>query len=90
MKHIVLFIFFLFSIAASAKDCTKELLKQKPGTWKAGPQGSINNVSAPDLTKEKLVIAGVHKMVSTNYKPTGCEISYSTVYGKYLNAGQTG
>lgn len=71
-----------------AQNCTQEALRQKPGTWKAGPQGSINNVSAPDLSKEKQVIASIHKMVSTDYKPTGCEISYSTVYGKYTNAGQ--
>lgn len=72
-----------------AQDCTQEILLQKPGTWKAGPQGSIINVSATDLTKEKSLIAAIHKMVSTNYKPTGCQVSYSTVYGKYQGTGQT-
>jgi hypothetical protein len=89
VKYITLFPVILFLISASAQDCTKELLKEKPGTWKAGPQGSIKNISAPDLAKEKLVIASVHKMISSKYKPMGCEISYSTVYGKYPAAGQT-
>jgi hypothetical protein len=46
-------------------------------------------VSAADLAKEKTTLAAIHKMVSTHYQPTGCEISYSTVYGKNPNAGQT-
>jgi hypothetical protein len=28
-------------------------------------------------------------MVSENYTPMGCEINYSTVFGKYPSAGQT-
>jgi hypothetical protein len=89
MNYILLSALLLFIVNASAQDCSKELLKQKPGTWKAGPQGSIKNISAGDLAKEKAVLASIHKMISTHYKPTGCEISYSTVYGKYPNAGQT-
>lgn len=89
MKYTILFFSILSAISIQAQDCNKEMLKQKPGTWKAGQQGSIANVNAADLTKEKSVIAAVHKMVSTNYKPTSCQISYSTVYGKYPDAGQT-
>jgi hypothetical protein len=89
MNYILLSALLFFIVNASAQDCSKELLKQKPGTWKAGPQGSIRNVNATDLTKEKSVIAAIHKMVFTNYKPTGCQISYSTVYGKYPGTGQT-
>ena len=88
MKYFFITAALMISIQAFSQDCTKELLKQKPGKWKAGQQGSIVNVSAADLAKEKAVIAGIHKMVSTNYKPTGCEISYSTVYGKPNTAGQ--
>jgi hypothetical protein len=93
MKYYFSTILFLLSLNAfpqgsTGERCTQELLKQKPGTWKAGPQGTIRNVSATDLIKEKSVIAAIHKMVSTNYKPTGCQISYSTVYGKYPGAGQ--
>jgi hypothetical protein len=75
--------------ASSAQDCSKELLKQKPGTWKAGMQGSAPNVAPTDLTKEKSVVASIHKLVSTKYKPTGCQIQYSGAYGKYPSPGQT-
>lgn len=71
-----------------AVGCNQKILEQKPGTWKAGTQGSIRNISVTDLTKEKSIIAAIHKMISTEYKPTGCEISYSTVYGKYPGTGQ--
>jgi hypothetical protein len=89
MKYSFLPLLIFLSFNVLSQDCSKELLKQKPGTWKAGPQGSITNVSAADLSKEKEVLASIHKMVFTKYKPTGCQISYSTVYGKNPNAGQT-
>lgn len=88
MKLKVVIACFIISSGLHAQDCNKEMLKGKPGTWKAGPQGSIANVNTADLAKEKAVIAAVHKMVSTDYKPTGCQISYSTVYGKYPGTGQ--
>lgn len=76
------------TITVFSQDCTKELLRQKPGTWKAGPQGSIHDVTAADLAKEKAVIAGIHKMITTSYAPTGCQIGYSSMYGKYSTADQ--
>jgi len=78
----------LISLSSSAQDCTKELLAQKPGTWKIGLKGSIANVTAADLAKEKAVLASIHKMISSNYSPVGCEVSYSTVFGKYPMEGQ--
>jgi hypothetical protein len=72
-----------------AQDCSQELLKQKPGVWKAGMQGSIVNVSAADLAKEKATLSGIHKMVSAQYKPSGCQILYSTSWAKSQIAGQT-
>ena len=89
MKHILLITVVFLSVSVFAQDCSKEVLMKKPGTWKKGPQGSINNVSAADLEKEKAVLAAIHKMVFTNYKPTGCEISYSNVFGKQPSAGRT-
>ncbi|MEO8406007.1 MAG: hypothetical protein ABI480_15475 [Chitinophagaceae bacterium] len=88
MRYIFLSLLLLTIKAGVSQDCTKELLRQKPGTWKASSQGFIQNVSAADLVKEKAVIAGIHKMVSTGYHPTGCQVSYSTVYGKHLPAGK--
>jgi hypothetical protein len=89
MKTIALFTIMLFALSSTAQDCSEELLAQKPGTWKAGQQGFIENVTAPDLAKEKAVIASIHKMVFSNYKPTGCEVSYSNVYGKHPGTGQS-
>ncbi|HEX7847086.1 MAG TPA: hypothetical protein VF476_14895 [Chitinophagaceae bacterium] len=88
MKYKIILACFLLPIGLLAQDCMKEILRQKAGTWKAGQQGSIANVSAGDLAKEKAVIASIHKLISTNYKPTGCQISYSTVYGKRPGPGQ--
>lgn len=90
MKYYTLLILgIVIAQFSSAQNCTVESLMQKPGTWKAGPQGSIHNVSAADLAKEKSFITAIHKMMSTNYSPKGCQISYSTVYGKDPVAGQT-
>ena len=89
MKKIVLIVFVLAAHYLSAQDCTKELLAQKPGTWKAGLPGSIHNVSSADLVKEKAVFAGIHSMVSSKYSPLGCQVLYSTAYGKVPSAGQT-
>ena len=89
MKQLLLIPIIFISLFSLAQDCTKELLQKKPGTWKAGLQGSIVNVNKADLAKEKSVMDGIHKMVSSRYSPTGCQISYSTVYGKSSTPGQT-
>ncbi len=89
MKYIILFPVILFTISSSAQDCSKELLKQKAGTWKAGMKGSIVNVSAVDLVKEKAVTAAIHKMINTGYSPKGCQVLYGTTFGKSMANGQT-
>jgi hypothetical protein len=88
MVRLSIIAFFMVPLWLRAQDCSKEILQKKPGTWKAGPQGSVRNVNAVDLTKEKSFTAALHKMVSENYKPSGCQISYSTVYGKDPGTGQ--
>lgn len=89
MKINILIAAILIALTSTAQeDCSKELLAQKPGTWKVGIKGSIANVTAADLAKEKAVLANIHKMVSSNYSPVGCEVNYSSVYGKYPAEGQ--
>lgn len=82
MKSRLIFVSFLILIDFSliAQDCTKEALRKQPGTWKAGVKGSAYQVTPTDLVKEKAVLSGIHKMVSSNYKPIGCEITYSNVF----------
>ncbi|NCI47434.1 hypothetical protein [Sediminibacterium soli] len=89
MNYKIIMVCLLFSISAAAQDCTKEALLKKPGTWKEGTKGFIQNVNAADLIKEKAVLAGIHKMVFSKYHPTGCEIAYSTVFGKNKSAAGT-
>ncbi len=89
MRYFFIAAFLLVCLAPYSQACSKELLAKKPGTWKAGPQGSIANINKIDLVKEKSVLAWIHNIVSTNYKPMGCQVSYSTVYGKYPSEGQT-
>lgn len=89
MRYITLPVLLFFSLHAFTQDCSKELLAKKTGTWKAGQQGSIHNVSAADLVKERSVLNAIHKLVSTQYAPTGCQVSYSTVFGKDPGPGQT-
>lgn len=86
IKFRTLLLVMLVPVFVSAQDCSKELLRQKPGTWKAGMQGSVANVSAADLAKEKAVTTAIHKMIAASYKPGGCQISYNGVYGKHLAA----
>lgn len=89
MKYLVLFLTLLFLYPLSAQDCSKVLLAQKPGTWKAGIKGSIVNVSAADLVKEKAVTAAIHKTITTGYIPKGCQVLYGTTFGKSQADGQT-
>jgi hypothetical protein len=95
IKHCIAILYLTFLVFTSmaqgqlAGECSAAKLIQLPGTWKAGPQGSVVNVTAADLTKEKAVLASVRNMVSENYNPMGCEVNYSTVFSKYPSAGQT-
>ena len=88
MKALVFFITVLSTSFSFAQDCSKEILRQKPGTWKAGMAGQIVGVTPADLAKEKAVIGNIHKMVTTGFAPKGCEITYARVYGKNDIAGQ--
>jgi len=88
-KYLVLFLSIaVIAISSSAQDCNPEFLLQKPGTCKAGLQGSINGVSPADLVKEKSVLAAINKMVNPKYNPKGCQVLYSTAFSKYPSADE--
>src|SRR6476661_11249188 len=78
----------LFSTWSSAQDCSQEILQKKPGIWKAGMKGSIANVTAANLAKEQSVTTAIHKMVSSKYNPTGCQLQYSSTFGKSIAEGE--
>jgi hypothetical protein len=88
MKYLLLTVVLLSSVQVFSQDCSPELLQKKPGVWKAGMKGSIVNVGAADLAKEKLVTTAIHKMVSSKYTPTGCQITCSTSFGKSISEGE--
>jgi len=70
----------LIAISSSAQDCSQELLASKPGTWQPGIGGSVRNISATDLAKEKVVLAKIHTMIKERYSPTGCQVVYSNAF----------
>jgi hypothetical protein len=88
MKKILLIVIMGISMNSYAQDCTPESLATLPGTWKKGQQGSIQNINPKDLTKEKAVINNLHQLINENYQPKGCQIAYSTVFGKYPGEGE--
>ena len=89
MKYFFVSIILFISLQALPQDCSKELLAKKPGIWKAGMKGSIVNVSAADLIKEKAAMADIHKMVSSNYNPIGCQVTFNPSFGKHVLAGES-
>jgi len=80
MKYILFISAAFFSIAASAQDCSKELLLQKPGVWKANPQGSTLGVPIAELLTAKKNIAAIHSMIKSKYSPMGLEAGFSGSY----------
>jgi hypothetical protein len=81
MKKItLLFLLAGFIGNAIAQDCSPEALAKKPGEWKAGIAGSVRNVTAAELAKEKAVLASIHKMMTTSYKPTGAQATYANAF----------
>lgn len=73
-----------------AQPCTAETMAAKTGKWKQGPQGSIRNIAAADLAKEKAFLVNLQKKISAGFIPTGLEVHYSTVWNKGNETGYTG
>lgn len=69
----------LFPLGLAAQNCVTESLLQKPGTWKAGMKGSQHG-SAADLAREKKVVAAIHEMIQSKYKPAAVEAIYHGSY----------
>lgn len=89
MKYIFCFVLVLFSASLYAQNCDPELLHKKTGNWKPGIPGSIRNITPADLAKERAVLAAVHKTLSSNYSPVGCQVLFTNAFGKYPLPGQT-
>ena len=79
MKYLLLFFASFFSIALTAQECTIETLLQKPGVWKASPQGSQGGTTT-ELAAEKKTIAAIHTMIKSKYTPKSVEANFHGAY----------
>jgi len=80
LKYTMLFSAVLLSLASFAQDCSKELLLQKAGVWKANPQGSTFGIATADLVKQKKVVGAIHAMIQSKYLPMGVEAGFNGSY----------
>ncbi len=80
LKYTMLFSVIIFSILASAQDCTKELLSQKPGTWKGGLTDSKGGMTAADLAREKKIVLAIHTMIKSKYSPMSIAVRFHGGY----------
>jgi hypothetical protein len=78
MKLITLFI-LLFSITATAQDCSEAGILQKPGVWKETVSSS-SGIASGDLAKEKMIVATLHKMIKLKFTPKGVEANVNGGY----------
>ena len=91
MKTIIkllLSFFILVGEAVNAQDCDPAELAKIPGSWRAGQDGSIHNVTASDLAKERELLAKIHESVKAKYSPIGGIISHTYVYSVPLLEGK--
>jgi len=70
MNYLIALTIVLFSVSASAQNCTTESLLQKPGVWKES-SGGLYGIAAADLVREKKTVAAIHKMIKSKYSPMG-------------------
>jgi len=83
-----LFIILFFAEYGYSQPCVQEELIKLPGEWEQGLKGSVNNVSSANLVKEKEVVQSILNMFMEGYKPMGCRVTYSGVYGYNVNSGK--
>jgi hypothetical protein len=82
-KNICIFLSMaIIAMSSSAQDCTEVSLLEKTGIWKEGMKGSITGIPADDLAKEKKVVASLHNMIKSNFKPLGVTAEISEAYDR--------
>lgn len=78
---------FLFLFTLLSLQTFSQQVPSVQGRWVKGMKGSVNNISSAELKQEQLVVASIHKMISSRYKPDGVDATYSENHGydKALN-----
>lgn len=84
-----LFLMLFVAEYGYSQPCVQEELFKLPGEWKQGMKGSVNNVSSANLVKEKEVVQSILSMFMEGFKPMGCEVTYSGVYGYNVYSGKS-
>ncbi len=84
----LLFLLLIFTEYGYSQPCKQVELIKLPGEWKQGIKGSVNNVSSANLVKEKEVVQSILNMFMEGYKPMGCRVTYSGVYGYNVYSGK--
>src|SRR4051794_7662924 len=79
MKSLFIIILSLFTITASAQNCSEASLFQTPGRWKTGMKGSEGG-SPADLVKEKKLVEAIHSMIKAKYAPMSVETIFHGTY----------
>jgi hypothetical protein len=87
MRTICLFLLLITGQWLTAQKCTDDAMAAKTGKWKPGIQGSIHNIAAADLVKEKAFLTGMQKKLSAQHVPVGLDIDYSTSWNKDQSPG---
>lgn len=89
LKRSFVFLFCLLAfVCAKAQDCDPVELAKIPGSWKSNKEGSIHNVSAADVTQERVVLAKIHESVKAKYTPIGGVLSYSNFFSIPIGEGK--
>lgn len=88
MKHLLLLL-FPASLSLAAQDCSPESLANTAGNWKPGIAGSVRNVTATELAKEKATLNNIHKMIAAKYTPMGAQATHAYAFvGPDQNSGK--
>jgi hypothetical protein len=79
-KYIALACLFSLSTGTFAQDCNQESVAQQPGKWMEGLRGSQSGVPTSELASEKKVVATLHNMIKSKYRPIGVEANFTGAY----------
>jgi hypothetical protein len=83
MKHLFLTVILFICSHAFPQDCSKELLLQKPGTWKE-TSAVMDGVTPADLAREKKTVAAINNMIKSKYSPSAVKAGVNAMCQNYL------
>lgn len=88
-KYFSLPVLVFVSYFVLGQSCDENVISKIPGKWIQGREGSIDNVTAANLAKEKEMLGKLHSMIRTSYNPIGANVVYGNVFGYNKYVGKT-